>query len=78
MSELIRRFFSCQAMMKKHELHGELPPDRQVYQNTLRIAWPSIVEAVLVSLISAIDTMMVGTIGSDGKIDKFEMIELVY
>ncbi|MBQ4051141.1 MAG: MATE family efflux transporter [Oscillospiraceae bacterium] len=65
MSELIRRFFSCQAMMKKHELHGELPPDRQVYQNTLRIAWPSIVEAVLVSLISAIDTMMVGTIGPE-------------
>lgn len=61
---LIRRFFSCEAMMRKHE-HDELPPDRTVYRNTLRIAWPSIVESVLVALISAVDTMMVGTIGPE-------------
>lgn len=65
MSGLIRRFFSCKEMMRKHELSGELPSDRQVYQNTLRIAWPSIVESVLVALISAVDTMMVGTIGPE-------------
>ena len=77
MSALLRRFFSCEAMMRKHE-HGELPPDSIVYQNTLRIAWPSIVESVLIALISAVDTMMVGTIGPDGKIEKFENIEFVY
>lgn len=60
----VRRFFSCEAMMRKHE-HDTLPPDRVVYGNALRIAWPSIVESVLVALISAVDTMMVGSIGPD-------------
>lgn len=49
--------------MRKHTLCGPLPADREAYRTTLRIAWPSIVESVLVALISAVDTMMVGSIG---------------
>ncbi len=59
----IKRIFSCEGMMRKHALSGPLPTDREAYRTTLRIAWPSIVESVLVALISAVDTMMVGSIG---------------
>ncbi len=37
---------------------------KQLYRQCLRIAWPSTVEGVLMSVISSIDTMMVGTLGS--------------
>ena len=65
MPALLRQYFSCEGIMKKVVLCGELPSDRQVYGTTFRIAWPSIVESVLVALISAVDTMMVGSIGPE-------------
>ncbi len=60
-----RALFSCARIMKKQTLQGPLPSDREVYQTTFRIAWPSIVESILVALISAVDTMMVGGIGPE-------------
>ncbi len=43
------------------------PMDQQVtkklYQDTVSIAWPSTVEGALMSIISSVDTMMVGTLG---------------
>lgn len=51
--------------MRKHTLVGALPSNREAYRTTLRIAWPSIVESVLVAMISAVDTMMVGSIGPE-------------
>ena len=65
MPALLRQYFSCEGIMKRTALCGELPSDRQVYGTTFRIAWPSIVESVLVALISAVDTMMVGSIGPE-------------
>ncbi|MBQ2817476.1 MAG: MATE family efflux transporter [Clostridia bacterium] len=43
---------------------GRLPSLKQLYGNCLRIAWPSTVEGALLSLVNAIDTMMVGVMGS--------------
>lgn len=43
---------------------GDYPPTKEVYQNTMNLAWPSAVERILVSLVSAIDTMMVGGLGA--------------
>lgn len=40
---------------------GEL---KQLYKKTLAIAWPSTVEGALISIISSVDTMMVGTLGA--------------
>lgn len=37
---------------------------KQLYKKTLSIAWPSTVEGALMSIISSVDTMMVGTLGS--------------
>ena len=36
---------------------------RDLYRKTLSIAWPSTVEGALLSVISSVDTMMVGTLG---------------
>lgn len=50
-------------MLRPGEALGPLPTTRQGYAAAFKIAWPSIVETVLVSLISSIDTMMVGSCG---------------
>ncbi|MBR4069250.1 MAG: MATE family efflux transporter [Clostridia bacterium] len=42
----------------------ESPQLKQLYKNTLAIAWPSTVEGALMSIIGSVDTMMVGTLGA--------------
>ncbi len=43
--------------------HG-IPPLGSIFKKTVRIAWPSITESFLISLVGMIDTMMVGGLGS--------------
>ncbi len=43
---------------------GEIPSEKSILKKTLQIAWPSITESFLVSLVGMIDTMMVGGLGS--------------
>lgn len=56
-------FFSVQSMLKSDQIIGELPETRTAYSNFYKIAWPSALEALLVGLISVVDTIMVGTLG---------------
>ena len=37
---------------------------KELYRKTISIAWPSTVEGALMSIISSVDTMMVGTLGA--------------
>lgn len=37
---------------------------KELYKKTLSIAWPSAVEGALISIVSSVDTMMVGTLGA--------------
>jgi putative MATE family efflux protein len=57
------KFLSVGSMLKKDQIIGDLPPSRVAYSNFYKIAWPSAVEALLVGLIGAVDTMMVGGLG---------------
>ena len=41
-----------------------LPDSREIYRQDLAVAWPSTAESILISLVSAVDTMMVGTLGA--------------
>jgi putative MATE family efflux protein len=50
-------------MLKSQQIIGDLPSSRTAYLNFYKIAWPSALEALLVALIGAIDTIMVGTLG---------------
>lgn len=52
-------------MVKPKDVKGPLPTTREGYSTAMKIAWPSIVESVLVALISSVDTMMVGGLGPD-------------
>ena len=65
LKDLLTRIFSCRYMVKPEHVKGELPSTKEGYNTTLKIAWPSIVEAILVSLIASVDTMMVGVIGPE-------------
>lgn len=58
-------FFSVNRMLKPSQKIGEIPNSRTVYQNFFKIAWPSAIESTLVGLVGAVDTMMVGGIGTD-------------
>jgi putative MATE family efflux protein len=60
---LAARFFACKNLLRPEQVRGVIPSSKEGYGETLRVAWPCIVESVLVSLIAAVDTMMVGGIG---------------
>lgn len=42
-----------------------LPSDREAYRKVFQIAWPAVVESVLISLISVVDTAMVSGMGKE-------------
>ncbi|NLZ80468.1 MAG: MATE family efflux transporter [Clostridiales bacterium] len=50
-------------MIKENQKLGEIPSSKEFYSSFLQIAWPSALEAVLVSIVGSIDTIMVGGLG---------------
>lgn len=56
--------FEPTKILKNTPPSGEIPSNRQILRRTLEIAWPSIVESFLVSLVGMIDTIMVSSMGS--------------
>ena len=50
--------------LRSGDAEAGIPPLHDMLNRTVRVAWPSITESFLISLISMIDTMMVGTLGS--------------
>ncbi|NCB33199.1 MAG: MATE family efflux transporter, partial [Erysipelotrichia bacterium] len=57
--------FRWQGMISEKELKGPIPTNKEIYQKTIKIAWPSALESVLIALISAVDTAMVGVLGKE-------------
>ena len=57
---IIRRLLAPEYLVKQEHRLGELPDGKTAYRDVMRIALPSIVEMVLMSLIGSVDTMMVG------------------
>ena len=57
---LIRRLLAPEYLVKEEHRLGELPDGKTAYRDVWRIALPSIIEMVLMSLIGSVDTMMVG------------------
>lgn len=60
----LKNMFRWQSMIKKEDIVGDVPSNREIYKKTFDIAWPSAVESVLISLIGAVDMMMVGNLGA--------------
>ena len=61
----IVHMFDVANMVKPDKRLGELPATKEVYKNFLKVAWPSAVEALLVSLVGFVDTMMVSSLGEN-------------
>ena len=61
----ILNIFRWQSMIKTSEIIGDIPSNRKIYKKTFDIAWPSALESVLIALISAVDMMMVGSLGKE-------------
>ena len=59
------RYFTVKGMIKPDQILGDLPRTKTIYTNFLKMAWPSALEALLVGLVSAVDTMMVGSLGTN-------------
>ena len=58
-------FLDCKNMISKDKLLGEIPSNSDIYKRAFQIAWPSAMESIFVALIGAVDTMMVGGIGTE-------------
>ena len=59
----MKKFFTVRGMIKPNQIIGDLPQTKTVYNNFIKMAWPSALEALLVGLVGAVDTMMVGGLG---------------
>jgi len=59
----VKKIFSSENMLDKKIVKGELPKSREAYSNVMRIALPALIELISVSLIGAVDNMMVGNLG---------------
>ena len=55
--------FSVQGMVREQCILSDLPETKRVYGDFLKIAWPSTLEAILVSLVGIINTIMVSSLG---------------
>lgn len=64
MFNFLKNFYSVKNMVKEKDVIGEIPSTKQVYKNAFDVAWPSATESVLIGLVGAIDTMMVGVLGT--------------
>jgi putative MATE family efflux protein len=62
---IINKLFGVENLIPKEHQTQPLPSSKEVYQKTLKIAWPSAMEAILISLIGAVDMIMVGGLGTN-------------
>lgn len=60
----LQRLIGFDRVLKPEEKRGSIPDAGTIYRNTFRMAWPSALESVLVSLINSVDTIMVGGLGA--------------
>jgi len=63
--KLAQRLLSTMFMVKEDMRRGDIPPSREAYRNSLRIALPAVAEMVSIALMSMIDMVMVGRLGSE-------------
>ena len=59
----VRAFFGVRTLLGGVEPAGEVPRAKDLYSRFLRLAAPSVIEAVLVALVGIVDTIMVSTLG---------------
>ncbi len=61
----IRALFDVRRLIPCGEDLGEIPENRQIYRDVIRIAWPSVIEMVTMSMIGFIDTWLVSSLSEE-------------
>ncbi len=56
--------FNAISILKNDVLDKEIPSNKELFANTVRIAWPAALESFLMALTVFVDTIMVGSLGS--------------
>lgn len=56
--------FNTYRLLGKIEASGEIPSENEFLKSTIKIAWPSILESFLVSLVGMVDNIMVSSLGA--------------
>ena len=59
----IRKLLLPEYMVKPSQKLGDDYPAGEMYRNFIRIAWPALMESVLIGLISFVDSVMVSSVG---------------
>ncbi len=65
MNRPIHALFDVRRQIPVGEALGEIPQSRQIYADVIRIAWPSVIEMVTMSMISFIDTWLVSSLNEE-------------
>ena len=55
----LSNIYTVSGMSKKLKICGEMPKTNELYKGFLKVAWPAMVESVLMSLVNIFDTIMV-------------------
>ncbi len=61
----LHRFFSPEFMVSPQLRQDDVYPTSPMYRNFIKIAWPALVESVLMGLVTFIDSMMVSSCGEE-------------
>ena len=61
---ILKKLYSPEHIVPESERLGELPSARSAYRDVFKLAWPAILEAILLHLCGMVDTMMVGVLGT--------------
>lgn len=61
---LLERLYNPEKMLKPDKWVGKCPPAKTVYRTLFKTVWPSTLEAMLMSLMNFVDTLMVSSIGT--------------
>lgn len=62
---ILKRAFGVEYMLPRGTVANDLPTSRSMYGEYIRLALPSVMEMVLISLIGMMDTVMVSRCGTD-------------
>lgn len=63
MQAVLNKIFNSKPILRKCGQYGEVPADSALLRETVRMAWPSVLESLLIAVVGIIDTVMVSTLG---------------
>lgn len=61
---MLSNIYTSKGMSRKLNVIGDIPDTLDLYKSFLKMAWPAMVESILMSLVNMVDTMMVSNCGT--------------